>query len=140
MQTLLESDRSPRMELRFDRIYAHIHYVPMDRNGIRLLRILSLPNWHERILEAVFPPDWRAMMPGSMEYDARRGDILILSHLDGDIARIVRLSQSLENCTVPYEVLCFPWQRSFLQAYLGSRVRYREIPMDALEEALDVPG
>ena len=32
------------MELRFDRIYPHIHFIPMDRQGIRLLRILSLPD------------------------------------------------------------------------------------------------
>ena len=29
LQTLLESDKTRRMELRFDRIYPHVHFIPM---------------------------------------------------------------------------------------------------------------
>ena len=138
LQTLLESDKSKRMELRFDRIYPHIHFIPMDRQGTRLLRLLTHPDWNERLLAALFPPELRAPGPGVMEYDAQRGDTFILSHLDGDIARLVRLRQALEHSSIPFEVLCFPWQAAFLHGYLGGRVQLREIAMDALEEALEI--
>lgn len=46
--TLIESDKSRRMELRFDSIYRHVHFVPMNDFGIKLLRLLSLPDWDEK--------------------------------------------------------------------------------------------
>lgn len=138
LQILLESDKSKRMDLRFDRIYPHIHYIPMNSQGIRLLRILMLPDWNEQILSVSFPPEWRLSTPGTMEYDARWKDTFILSHLDGDIARLVRFRQALDHTNVPFEVLCFPWQSIFLHEYLGNRVRLREIDMHALEAELGV--
>lgn len=138
LQTLLESDKSKRMELRFDRIYHHIHYIPMNEQGMRMLRILMLPDWNEQILSVVFPPEWRLSNPSSMECDAQGEASLILSHLDGDIARLVRLRQALENTQTPFEVLCFPWQSVFLHDYLGSHVQIREIDLEALEAALGI--
>ena len=114
LQTLLESDRSKSMELRFDRIYPHVHFIPMTEHGIRLLRILTLLDWNERVLSAVFPEEMRAVRPGVMEYDAQNGDTLILSHLDGDIDRLVRVRQALEHSDTPYEILWFPWQSQFV--------------------------
>lgn len=136
LQTLLESDRSLRMEMRFDRIYPHIHFVPLNDQGKRLLRLLLRPNWDEQILSALFPDQWRSRTPGVVEHDARKGDMYILSHLDGDIARIIRLKQALELNRLPAEVVCFPWQTPFLRSYLGALAQFREITMDNLEEAL----
>lgn len=71
-----------------------------------------------------------------MEYDAQNGNTLILSHLDGDIARLVRVRQALEHSKVPYEIMCFPWQCPFLHGYIGPRAQLREISMTDLEAAL----
>ena len=51
-------------------------------------------------------------MPGVMEYDAQNAKTLILSHLDGDIARLVRVRQALEHSGTPYEILCYHQQQS----------------------------
>ncbi len=136
LRTMEESDKSRRMELRFDRIYPHIHFIPLDRQGIRLLRILTLPNWNEQVLSAVFPSEWRVVGPGIIERDAQRDGTFILSHLDGDLARLLRLRQALEHSEARCEVLCFPWQTAFVRDYLGSRVGLREVTVDALEDAL----
>ena len=124
--------------LPFDRIYPHIHFIPMDRQGVRQLRLLLQPDWQEQLLSALFPPELRPDTPGSIECDARRGDILILSHLDGDLARLLRLKQALEHISAPVELLCFPWQTPFLREYLGNRVQLRELTIEVLEEALDL--
>lgn len=137
LQTLEESDKNPRMELRFDRIYHHIHFIPMNREGVQLLKILTLPDWEERVLSAAFPPEWCVAGPKIIEHDAQRDGVLIFSHLDSDIARLVRLRQALEHYTGPVEVLCFPWQTEFLRSYLHGHARLREIAMDALEDALN---
>ena len=136
LRTMEESDKSRRMDLRFDRIYPHIHFIPLNGQGIRLLNILTLPDWNEQLLSAVFPPEWRATGPGIIEHDAQRDGTFILSHLDGDLARLLRLRQALEHSEVPCEVLCFPWQTAFIWDYLGGLVRLREVTMDALEDAL----
>lgn len=136
LQTLMESDKSHRMEMRFDRIYSHVHFVPMTQDGIRLLRILVLPDWKERLLGALFPPEMRPKGYGLMEYDAYFEGKYVYSHLDSDIARLVRLHNALDNSQYAFEVLCFPWQTGFLKSYLGDRVTLKEIGMDALEESL----
>ena len=44
LTTLLESDKNRRLELRFDGIYRHIYFVPMNAGGIRQLRLLTVPD------------------------------------------------------------------------------------------------
>lgn len=138
LTTLLSSATNRRMDLRFDRIYPHIHFIPLDQLGIRQLRLLLQPDWQEQILSALFPPELRLHTPGSIECDARRDDTLILSHLDGDIARLLRLHQALDHVSAPVEILCFPWQTQFLHEYLGGRVQLRELDIGLLEDHLEL--
>ena len=85
METLEASDpRHP--ELRFDSIYSHVHFLPLDGFGARLLKILTLPDWQERLLDLLFEPSTRTYSRGTMEYDAQVGAVKVLSHLDGDLA------------------------------------------------------
>ena len=65
LTTLLESDKNRRLELRFDGIYRHIYFVPMNAGGIRQLRLLTVPDW-KRQLTALFeklPLDHPARAP-----------------------------------------------------------------------------
>ena len=138
LETLIQSDKSRRLELRFDKIYHHIHFIPMDTNGIRLVKILTLPDWNERVLRALFSDNMRPKGYGFMEYDAFWEGTYFYSHLDSDIARLVRFRQGLDTQTETekFDVLCFPWQAGFLTAYLGQRVRLKLIELEAIECAL----
>ncbi len=138
LQTLVESDKSHRMEMRFDKIYPHIHFIPMDLNGIRIMRLLTLPDWRERMLDALFTPKMRPQGYGFMEYDAYWEGKYIYSHLDSDIARLVRFRQALETQTQRFEVLCYPWQTDFLRAYLGQHASIKQLEMEAMETALGI--
>jgi hypothetical protein len=62
----------------------------------------------------------------------------VLSHLDGDIARLIRFRESQRCRTEPAAVLCFPWQTGFLKACLGELAELREIEPDAVETALGI--
>jgi len=135
-QTLIQSDQSRRMEFRFDAIYSQIHFIPLDENGIRLMRVLTLPDWNERMLNVIFAPEMRPKGHGFMEYDAFWERTYIYSHLDSDIARLIRFRQALDTQTEKFEVLCFPWQAGFLTKYLGPRVVLKQIEMKVLEGAL----
>jgi hypothetical protein len=63
---------------------------------------------------------------------------MVLSHLDGDIARLIRFRDALCSQTEPVEVICFPHQTGFLRSYLGGRARLRELDMEAVESALGI--
>lgn len=136
LETLLESERSRRLELRFDGIYRHIYFAPMNANGIRQLRLLTLPNWNERLLDLLFDPDTRSYNRGFMEYDASIGETYILSHLDGDLARLIRFREAQRTSTKRFEVLCFAEQAPFLHEYLGQRVILKELDRSVVEREL----
>ena len=62
--------------------------------------------------------------------------VYILSHLDGDIARLIRFKEGIRNQTGRFEILCFPNQTHFLQEYMGRLVSIKTIGMDMVEVEL----
>jgi len=138
LKTVMESDKSRKPDLRFDRIYKRIHFIPLNQTGVRLLKILVSPNWNEKLLNALFEPNQRSYNRGSMEYDAIVGGKKILSHLDGDIARLIRFREAQVYRTEPADVLCFQWQTNFLKIYLNGLAGLRELDIDVVEAALSL--
>ena len=131
LQTILESDKTKnlRNSSRFDKIYQQVHFIPLNSDGIQLLQILTLLDWNEKILGAVFESDERRTGYGSFEYDARINGRYVLSHLDSDLARLIRFRECVryETETRPgtkFGVVCFPWQEDFCgfiwKGWLGS--------------------
>lgn len=136
LRTVRESEQNRRLELRFDGVYPHIHFIPMSDFGIRLLRMLVVPDWDEILLELLFDAECRSYNRGHFEYDACVDGVFILSHLDGDIARLIRFRQALSGMDGTFEVLCFPEQALFLRDYLGCDVRLKTIDMGLVETEL----
>ena len=135
METLEASDpRHP--ELRFDSIYSHVHFLPLNGFGARLLGILTLPDWQERLLDLLFEPSTRTYSRGTMEYDAQVGAVKVLSHLDGDLARLLRFREGLWSHSGKFEVVCFPQQAEFVREFLGDRVGIRSIEISLVERWL----
>lgn len=135
LETLKSSDpRHP--ELRFDSIYSRVHFLPLNGFGARLLGILTLPDWQERLLDLLFEPSTRTYSRGTMEYDAQVGAVKVLSHLDGDLARLLRFREGLWSHSGKFEVVCFPQQAEFVREFLGDRAKVREIPLEAVEKEL----
>jgi len=138
LQTLLESDKSPKRATRIDRLYQYVHFIPLSTDGIQLLRILTLPDWNERVLDALFESEARLKGYGIMEYDAVVDGMYTLSHLDSDLSRLMRFQSALSSqADKQFMVACFPWQRDFLRAYLGERVKLRVISMEDLQNAIE---
>lgn len=136
--TLCEADESKKKEYRFDSIYDHIHYVPLDQEGIRLLRFFLIPRWKEELLEMLFDADQRSYNAGRFEYDALVDGVYILAHFDGDIARLIRYREGIENVDAQHEVLCFPHQVGYLRSYLGNRVRIKTIDIQTIENEFGI--
>lgn len=138
LKTLLQSDKSRRMEFRFDSIYRHIYFIPMNEAGIRQLRLLTLPDWKEKLLDLLFYPETRSFDRGLFEYDACINGVYVLAHLDGDIARLIRFRDAIECQPVAFEILCFPHQVDFLQEYLGANAGVKIIDPALIESELGV--
>lgn len=62
----------------------------------------------------------------------------VLSHLDGDLARLLRFREGLWTHSGKFEVVCFPQQVEFVRDFLGERAGVREIPIEAVEKELEV--
>ena len=71
-----------------------------------------------------------------MEYDACVDGARVYSHLDGDLARLIRFREAMELQSVPVEVLCFPDQVPLLQNYLGSGISLKIMEMELVEREL----
>lgn len=136
LKTVLESDKSRRLEFRFDSIYRHVYFIPMNELGVRMLKLLMIPDWNEKLLDLLFEPEDRSYNKGVFEYDACVEGVFVLSHLDGDLARLIRFREAIQNQTVKTEVLCYPYQVQFLREYLGQTVDIKTIDMDSVEEAI----
>ena len=138
LQTVLESDKSRKQLGRMDRIYKKLHFIPLDLNGIRLLKIITLPDWNEKLLDSLFDTTQKLKSYSSIECDAISDGTLIFSHLDCDLARLIRFHDALFDTTETMEVLCFPWQVDFLSEYLGAHTKLIPIEMEELEGALNL--
>ena len=62
--------------------------------------------------------------------------MIVLSHLDGDLARLLRFREGLWSQSGKFEVVCFPQQAGFVHRFLGDRAEVREIPLEAVEKEL----
>lgn len=121
---------------RFDSIYDQVHFVLMNEEGIRILRLLMLPNSRETILSALFDRRIRSFDLGEFGYDAKIGNQVILSHIDGDIARLIRFREAREHSLFSFMVLCLGSQKSYLEAFLGDRIQVKTIDLDELEATI----
>ena len=136
LNTIVESDKSQKQEFRFDSVYDHIYFIPLNEDGIRQLRLLTVPDWKEKILNLLFDPEERSYNRGRFEYDAIVDDVYIYSYLDADIARLMRLHETLSAQKRDVVVLCFAYQVAFLREYFGPLVELKVIDFDTVEYEL----
>lgn len=138
LETLKETERNQRLELRFDGVYKYIYYVPLNEIGMRQLGLFTIPNWKECLLDLLFDSEYRSYGRGSFEYDACVDGVYVLSHLDGDIARLRRFKDAVEKTKVKCEVLCFKDQVAFIKEYLGDLVQIKELDRTFVESELNL--
>lgn len=136
LRTLNSLDSITRVDLRFDRIFSHIHYIPMNEFGARLLKILTTPDWNEKLMCALFDEEDRSYNRGSFEYDAVEEGKYILSFLDSDIVRLTRFRAAIAGKSYTLEVLCFLEQVKFLRSILGNQANLRVVDISLVEDVL----
>ncbi len=136
LNTLITNEQSMRLEFRFDSIYRHIHFVPLSEDGIRLLKIICLPDVQQTLLDLLFESDTIAKGLGLFEYDAHVNQKYILSHLDGDVTRLIRFKEALLMNRYDSEVICFDFQADYVDKYLAGLAKVKIIEMGLVENGL----
>ncbi len=119
-------------EIRFDAVYANIHFIPLNEFGAKLLQLVTIPNFHTKMVSMLFPIQYRAPENATIDYDAQIEDRYILSFLSSDIARLMRFREGIRINKVKGEVVCYPEQVKMLKKYLGPEVEIRTIKIDKL--------
>ena len=84
----------------------------------------------------MFDPEERSYNRGAFEYDAYIDGVYIYSHLDSDIARLIRFKPYAVSHSKNCEVLCFHHQMPFLRKYLGQDVKLKLIDINSVEDEL----
>lgn len=137
LETLMETNKADRRDCRIDRIYMAVHFAPLNNDGKRMLQLLTIPALQARLRSVLFPH--RLQVNGFMECDcdAVDGGKYILSHLDGDLARLVRFRlAAIEDKEHQYEAVCYPWQLAYVKPFLGERIELKLIDPARIAAAL----
>ena len=116
--------------------YQSMHFIPMDESGTKLLQIMMLKNWDQKLLRLIFENRY---MPEVKEfkYDARINDVYVLSFFDSDIIKLASFYKTVEQEKYKWEVACFDSQLPFLRKYLGDQAVIRVFPLDQIHTKLD---
>ena len=118
-------------------MYYGVHFVPLDENGIRLLRILFREDCREKITEIFFSKE--EMKHNYNNFDAIKDGKLFFNHLDSDMEKLVRLYDYMTFHKLTGNILCYDFQLSYLQAYFGNKASYYVCKLDVIEERLGLP-
>ena len=143
--TLEETARNQKLQLRFDAIYNCIHFIPLNKIGMRQLCLLAIPNWKEQLLDLLFEDEQRSYGLGTFDYDACVDGVYVLSHLDSDLGKLRRFKEAIEEAITKhrgtaeqYEVLCFEDQAAFLKKYLSGLAKIRVLKREDVEAVLNL--
>ena len=135
LRTLQETDRTKRLASSLTHTFLSVHYVPMNAFGIRLLRILTTPHWQEILMDSLFDEEIQThyhkfdvmCFEKCDAYDSQK-DLMLLSHLDGDICRLARFKEYCRHTSSKACIVCYPEQKDMIQAYLGNGPLYFLLP------------
>lgn len=136
LRTLEETAKRTNKDFRLDSVYPYIRFIPQSDFGIRQLKLLSVPDIREQLLQMLFRPEDRSYDSGSFTYDAIVDGRYTFSFLDGDICSLDRFRSAIEDRSDPPRVVCFPEQVDFVRAFLHDRTYISTVEIDEILENL----
>lgn len=143
LRTLEEVQRRRRYDLRFDNIYKHIHFIPLNDFGIKQLRTIVMEKWQEAHMEALYGVENVGYRDGYFfEYDAIIDGVHHVSMLEGDLCKLIRVKNSLKtDSKLVYDIVCYPEQLEMIREYLvefegKNRINLRTTTIEQAMECL----
>ena len=138
METVEGTYNPKSPEFALSELYHSLHFVPLNQEGIRLLNLLILPDWDEKLLSALFDSEDRSQDVSHIEYDAYSDGIYSYSFVDCDLARFQKFKSAIKDETAKFRVVCLPWQEAYVRETLKDRVSLKVVTMDAIEKEVKI--
>ncbi len=111
LRTLEEAQRRRRYDLRFDNVYRHIHFIPLNEFGIKQLKTIVMKDWYDQHMEILYGEDAGYHSGCYFEYDAVIDGVCHVSMLEGDLCKLIRVKDSLKTDSKSvYDIVCYPEQ------------------------------
>ena len=118
--TLQDAFSRRHLKERLDKVYKHLHFIPMNETGIKMLEIITLEDWQDNLRKVIYGNVRSTISPRGLEHDVEIDGSYHYSHLDGDLCRLIWFRRSLRRWPDESFVLdCFPEQIPYLKEYLG---------------------
>ena len=118
--TLQDAFSRRHLKERLDKVYKHLHFIPMNETGIKMLEIITMEDWQDKLRKVIYGNVRSTIFPRGLEHDVEIDGIYHYSHLDGDLCRLIWFRRSLRRWSEESFVLdCFPEQIPYLKEYLG---------------------
>lgn len=159
METISQSENQEADEIRKHRkqsfkshtsitsIYRNVYYVPLSEFGQKILRILTIPDYHDKLLRLIYEEDEISNGKDGFIHDAYRNGVYVLSFLDGNVSRLQQFKRTIEahqerGKNLHYAVLCFTEQRTEIMNYMGEKenVSYPNVKIDNVLKNLKEDG
>lgn len=117
-RTLEEAQQRRRYDLRFDNVYKHIHFIPLNEFGIKQLRTLLIEDWHQAHRDILYDEEEQQGDFFRYEFDAVIDGVGQISFIDGDLCKLIRVRDAMRiNPRLKYTIVCYPEQVSMIQEY-----------------------
>ena len=118
--TMADSFARRHLKDGLDRIYCHLHFIPMNTFGIKLLQIITTQRWERDLKEIIFGDAEPSVAFGGLEHDVFENGEYYYSHLDGDLCRLISFRRNLRKWSENrYVLACYPEQVPYIKEYLG---------------------
>ena len=119
LRTLEEAQQRRRYDLRFDNVYRHIHFIPLNEFGIKQLRTIVMRDWYRTHMDIIYGEDAGEQFGFFFEHDALIEGVAHVSFIDGDLCKLIRVKDALKaNKDLRYDIVCYPEQLSMVREYL----------------------
>ena len=138
LDMLREMKETMKMDKGLFNIYKNIFFVPQNEFGVKLLRVLTTPDWKEKILDWAFDDEDRSYDRGIFTFDAYADGVFEFSFLDGDLGRLFRFREAILDREGEYRIICYPEQLVFLEEYFGDMVEMETVKMNNLQDVLEI--
>ena len=144
LRTLEEAQRRRRYDLRFDNVYRHIHFIPLNEFGIKQLKTIVMKDWYDQHMEILYGEDAGYHGGCYFEYDAVIDGVCHVSMLEGNLCKLIRVKDSLKTDSKSvYDIVCYPEQLDMIQEYLiefygKNRISLRTVTIEQAYDCLFV--
>lgn len=140
--TLQEALSHRHLHVKLDTIYPHLHFIPMNESGRKLLEILTTKDWKWNLKKGLYGDAQTALWPRDLDHDAFIDKTYYFFHLDGDLCRLIHFRRALARWKDESFVLdCFSEQIPYLKEFLNDlwnrpNLKIRQFELDQIHAIL----